>query len=124
MKIDALTPLNLAPALRRTSTLTGAVVDLQAYDGPIKIILSSSAGTGDHTLDVKIQECATTGGSYADVSPALAFAQVTTAAKFLELNTHTRNLKQFIKVIGTIGGTNSPIFDFSVVALAEKKYQP
>jgi hypothetical protein len=122
-KLDALTPVSLAPALRRTSTLTGAAVDLQAYDGPLKIVLDCAAGTGDHTLDVKIQDCATSGGSYADVT-GLAFAQVTTTAKFLELNTHTRDLKRYIKVIGTIGGTSTPTFDYSVCAIAQKKYQP
>lgn len=110
----------LAPA-DRTATATSAAIDLQAYDGEMVLNLHSAAGTGTTpTLDVKVQDCDTEAGTYADVS-GMAFAQVTTTAACADLVLPVRELKRYIKVVATIAGT-SPHFLSAVTLRAVPKY--
>ena len=116
--------VELAPLVSgRTSTLTGSAVDLRKYEGVGQIILqceAASAGT-DPTMNVKIQESATSGGSYTDVSGA-AFTEVTDAADSTQMIAiDLAACKGFVKVIGTIGGTSSPAFTFGVSMVANRK---
>ena len=47
-----------------TSTATSSAIDLLEYDGDVLLILDSAAGGGSSpTLDIKLTECATTGGT-------------------------------------------------------------
>ena len=116
--------LELAPLVSdRTSTLTGSAVDLAGYDGPAHIILqceAASAGTNP-TMNVKLQHATTSGGSYADVS-GLAFTEVTDAGDSTQMiSCQVSDLRQFIRVVGTLGGTSSPAFTFGVTMVALKK---
>ena len=73
------------PAANVTATQTSGALDLLTYDGDVVLILDCSASGGSSpTLDIKVQDCATSGGSYADVSGA-AFTQVTTSASLQTL---------------------------------------
>ncbi len=117
------TPLTLAAAGRRTSTFTGAAVDVLQYDGVAAVVLDSSAAAAGTlpTLDVKVQHSATTtAGDFVDVA-AGAFAQVTTVAGIQTLKFNVSALKRYLRVIGTIGGTSTPTFDFSVDFIGIKK---
>jgi hypothetical protein len=113
---------SLAEADERTSTLTGTAIDVVAYEGVAAIILNSgaaSAGTTP-TLDVKLQECDTSGGTYTDVSGA-TFTQVTDAAAVCEvIFVNVSDLQRYLKVIGTIAGAGAT-FDFGVEFLGIKK---
>jgi len=110
----------LAP-VRRTETVTGSAIDLKDYVGDLKVILSTSAGGGaDHTLDVKLTECDTSGGTYTDVSGA-AWTQVTDAADSTEaITVNVDGLKRYVKAVATIAGT-SPTFDMALVAVGMKQ---
>ena len=110
----------LAP-IRRTATATGSAIDLRDYVGDIKFILSTSAGGGaDHTLNVKLTECDTSGGSYTDVAGA-AFTEVTNAADATEsLTVSADSLKRYVKAVATIAGTE-PTFDMALVAVGVKQ---
>jgi len=110
----------LAP-IRRTATATGSAIDLRDYVGDIKVILSTSAGGGaDHTLNVKLTECDTSGGSYTNVAGA-AFTEVTNAADATEsLTVSADSLKRYVKAVATIAGTE-PTFDMALVAVGVKQ---
>lgn len=110
----------LAPA-RKTATETGAEVDIQQYVGDMKVILSTSAGGGTSpTLDVKLQECATSGGTFTDIAGA-TFTQVTGAAKSTAAITlSVDSTARYIKAVATIGGT-SPTFDLALIAVGVKQ---
>ncbi len=112
----------LAAAASRTALLTGTAVDIQGYEGNLLVILESSAATAgtNPTLDVKIQDCDTSGGTFADVTGA-AFAQVTTTAVALGIALDTGKVKRWIKVIGTLGGTATPTFVYGVCLVGLKK---
>lgn len=115
--------LALAPSGRRTSTLTGSAVDVLPYEGEALIVLNSSAAAAGTlpTLDVKVQHSdTTTSGDFADVAGA-AFNQVTDAASLQMLKLNVSDLKRYLRVIGTIGGTSTPTFDFGVEFIGIKK---
>ena len=118
--------LVLAAAARRTSTLTGTGIDVLAYEGVALITLNASAASAgtSPTLDVKLQHSdTTTSGDFTDVTGG-AFTQVTDVAGTAGVQVKKFNvsdLKQYLRVIGTIGGTNTPTFDFGVTFTGIKK---
>ena len=104
-----------------TSTATSSAIDLLEYDGDVLLILDSAAGGGSSpTLDIKLTECATTGGTYTDLSGA-TFTQVTGSASMQTLAINKDECKRFIKIVQTIGGS-SPTFTFSINLIGLKKY--
>ncbi len=102
----------------------GTGVDVSTMTGQVVVVLSAtnSAGT-DPTLDVKLQTSATVGGTYADISGA-TFTQVTDAADSTEKITLDIDsiATDFIRCVGTVGGTSTPTFEYSVVLLGYDKY--
>jgi len=116
MKIEQANVVELIPAAVRTSTVTGSAVDTRALDGVCQIVLMSSAATAgtSPTLNVKLTHCATSGGSYTDVTGA-TFAQVTNAADSTQMiAVKAGELERYVKAVGTIGGTSTPTFGFGV----------
>ena len=111
----------LAVSGARTSTFTGTAVDISQYQGKLKVILDSAAGTGTTpTLNGKIQTGDQSDGSdAADVSGA-AFAQITTTAAKEAIGVDTRDCKKYIRFVGTIAGT-SPSFNFAALAVGQKQ---
>lgn len=118
--------LALAAAARRTTTLTGSATDVLSYEGEALIVLNASAATAgtNPTLDVKLQHSdTTTSGDFTDVAGA-TFTQVTDVsgtAGVQTLKLNVSDLKRYLRVIGTIGGTDTPTFDFSVEFIGIKK---
>ena len=97
----------------------GAGIDLQGYQGVLKIVLDSGAGGGTTpTLDVKIQDSADN-SSFTDVVNK-AFAQVGASASLQSLGIDTRGVKRYIRAALTITGT-SPTFGLAVVATGQKQ---
>lgn len=105
-----------------TSTETGTGIDMSLYEGMAVVVLNSSAKTAgtSPTLDVKLQSDPAVGGSYADISGA-TFAQVTTVAGCEAIAINVSNCSAFVRAIGTIGGTDTPTFDFGVTIYGVKK---
>ena len=116
--------LLLAPPIARTSTLTGTALDVLDYEGEALCVLNAAAATAGTTptLNVKLQDCATSNGTFADVTDA-AFVQVTdvggtAGVQYLKVNVSA--LKRYLRVIGTIAGANAS-FDFSAEFIGVKK---
>ena len=104
-----------------TSTATSSAIDLLEYDGDVLLILDSAAGGGaSPTLDIKLTECDTTGGTYTDLSGA-TFTQVVDAASMQTLAINKDSSKRFIRIVQTVGGS-SPTFTFSINLIGLKKY--
>ena len=103
-----------------TENADGAGVDLQDYQGVLKVILNSGAGGGTTpTLDAKIQDSADN-FAFADI-PGKVFIQVTDAGMSIQiLGIDTRTVKRYIRVALTIGGT-SPTFGLAVTAVGQKQ---
>ena len=97
----------------------GAGVDLQGYQGVLKVILNSDAGGGTTpTLDAKIQDSADN-SVFADVSGKV-FVQVGASASIQSLAIDTRAVRRYIRAALTITGT-SPTFGLAVTAVGQKQ---
>lgn len=119
MSVEQANVVELIPMAVRTSTVTGTGVDVSAYTGTCQVILQSSAATAgtSPTLNVKVQQADTLGGAYTDVTGA-AFAQVTGAADVTQMIAILPDeIKPFIRVLGTIGGSATPTFGFGVTMI-------
>lgn len=107
----------LAPAAV-TANGVGVAVDLQGVQGKGKMLLHIGTVTGTNpTLDVKVTECATSGGTYTDVS-GVVFPQKT-AAGLSSIAIDPRAVKRYIKLALTVGGT-SPSFTAGACLIAQK----
>lgn len=116
MNISQMNVLELLPMAVRTSTATGTGKDVSEYSGFCHVILQSSAATAgtNPTLNVKLQDCDTVGGSYTDITGAV-FAELTAAADVTSMITiKPDELKKFVRAVGTIAGTSTPTFGFGV----------
>jgi hypothetical protein len=110
----------------RTASANGTGFDLEGSNGAegeaIVILASDAASAGtDPTLDVKLQE-SSDNSTFTDISGA-TFTQVTDAAQALEkITINTNDVKRYLRAVGTIGGTSSPAFTYSVALVYGKKY--
>ena len=90
----------LAPISRSAGTVNGTAVDAKGFAEAL-IILNSGTNEATGTLDAKVQECDTVGGTYADITGA-AFTQVTTAndnAIYAGRIRLTPTRKRFLRVV-------------------------
>ena len=110
----------------RTASANGTGFDLEGSNGAegeaIIILASDAASAGSSpTLDVKLQE-SSDNSTFTDISGA-TFTQVTDAAQALEkISINTNDVKRYLRAVGTIGGTSSPAFTYSVALVYGKKY--
>ena len=83
-------------------TLNGVAIDCQNFDQAVIVLNAGTLTTG--TVDAKVQESDTVGGTYSDVTGAV-FPQVTSAndvasyVGFIELNAR----KRFLRVVAVVG---------------------
>lgn len=120
---DAATLVQLAATASRTSSNNGSGVDLREFAGDVGVVLDSaaaSAGTNP-TLDVTLEDSADN-SSFAAVSPAAAFTQVTSVAGSQKLVVNKDGCRRYVRAKWVIGGTSSPAFTFSVNLLGYPKY--
>ena len=92
---------------------TSAAIDTKGY-GVGMVIVQNGAATGtpsSYTVDAKVQHCATSGGSYTDVSGA-AITQITADGKYAQIRLEGLGISvnRFIKVLVTpaMTGGSSP----------------
>ncbi len=106
-----------------TATANGSSVDVADYEGSVRFILSSAAGSGTSpTLDVTIEDSADGSTGWAAI-PGAAFTQVTDAAGATEsIAVNLDNAKRYVRGVDTVTGT-TPTFVRAVVMVGFKKYR-
>lgn len=92
--------ISLSASASQASTVTGSAVDLLDYEGSVAIVQNHGTGTG--TLDGKIQDSPDGSTGWADI-PGAAFSQSTTTADCKVLAINAKQVKRYIRYIGTIG---------------------
>ena len=103
------------------STKTGSAVDLQDYEGDIALSLDAEAGGSGITYAVKLTECATTDGTYTDLSGAAFTTTTANTALVEQLVVNSDEAERFIKCVVTVaGGTGTGAV--SVLGLAAPTY--
>jgi hypothetical protein len=119
---DQLQLLNLVPVSDITSSSVSSAIDLSLYQDEIgcMIDVKNIAGSSP-TLALKLTECDTSGGSYTDVTGG-GFTSLTTVAAAQLISLNKNELKRFVKLSWTIGGTMSPEYYLSAKIVGMKKY--
>jgi hypothetical protein len=119
-----LTAIALIPSAAVTADGNGTGVDLLGYTGEVVAVLNCGAATAgtNPTMDISFEDSAND-SSFAVLSPALAFTQVTTVASVQTVRIDTRAVRRYIRAVKDIGGTNNPSFPVSVTLVAQKQVQ-
>lgn len=116
-----LTSTTIRAAAAIASTANGSVVmDLVGYEGKVAAVLSASNATAgtNPTLDLVVK---TSSDNSTWSNAGIAFTQITAATQ-QTLGIDTRDVERYIRVDSVIGGTNSPSFPVSIVAVGVKQY--
>ncbi len=116
--IQAIQVLNMLPVAVVTADGNSTGVDLKEYEGDVAFVMDAGAGSGDMTLDCKIQDSADN-SSYADVTGG-AFTQVTTAASVQKIVLKSDEIRQYVRAVRDVGGT-TPSFALSIKGYGIKK---
>jgi hypothetical protein len=118
---DQLQQLDLKPVASISASFNGTGLDLVNYEGEIAIVadVANVSGTTP-TADLKIQDSADN-SSFADIVPAASFTQVTTVAGRQKMSLNKNELRRYVRVVATLGGT-SPVYLISVNAVGMKRY--
>lgn len=82
-----------------TGATTSAAIDTNHARKIILLVAFDTVGSSA-TLDCKLTECATSGGTYADVTSGSITQQTAAGLTVLEVTTHT---ERYIKVVLTVG---------------------
>jgi len=110
------------------ATITGAAIDRTGFNSCI-LHAAAGAATGApsaQTVDAKIQDSATSGGSFVDF-PGGAITQITADDSDAEVDIDLSGAKAFIKVVVTVaftGGTTPAIPVASTLALGGSEVEP
>lgn len=118
---DELTQFVLSAPDAEGSTVTGTGVDIRDYDGQLKISQNTGTITGGSspTLNGKLQHSDSSGSGYADVSSG-AFTEVDASDDDQSITVHTRNLKRYVRYVGTIAGSPTSV-DLAVTGVGVKQ---
>ena len=108
---------SLVPPARHITTANGTGIDVSEFQDMIKLVLlvQSVSGAG-RTLDIEITDGLTLGGSYASLSPAVNFVQITTTDSEQELDIYVDRARPFIRAEMTIAGS-TPIFEVALAVI-------
>jgi len=109
-----------APAVV-TATAESAAVDLRDYEGPITVIMHSTASGTGVTNALKLQECATSDGTFTNVSGG-GFTTIANTASSQSVRVNSDSLMRYLKLDFVIaGGTGEGVVSASVIG--KKKYK-
>lgn len=116
--LSRITTANILPAVSaaNTAAATATGIDLQGYEGVVQAVINTGAITG--TMAPKLQDCDTTGGTYADIAGATA-ATVSTANQTRVIPVDVRSIRRFLGFVGTV--VTGPVL-ISVTLVGFKKY--
>lgn len=96
----------VASAAAGSYSLVGAAVDTKGFESAV-LAVSTGAATGTPSalaVDVKLQECDTSGGSYSDVADA-AISQITAVNTDGRVSVKLTGLKRYVKAVATVAFT-------------------
>jgi hypothetical protein len=116
---------HIVPAVRTAGTTNATGIDVSLYDEATFIVSVGAIGnTGtDTTLNVKIQECDESGGTYVDITGAAITELVYTnddAIASIGVNLGLRtNRKKYVRAVAVVAGSDSVAFGVEALLKAE-----
>ncbi len=122
---NELTFTSVVSAQSKNANFTVTGIDLSQYLGQVALIINVGTTSGTNpTLDVALSSGDANDGSNAVAfSPAVAAVQFTAAGQQI-LTFDKRSAGRYLKIAGTIGGTNTPTATVSMTLVAGKRVQP
>ncbi len=114
------TPKQSLVSAARTASGNGTGVDTLGAEEIVAVLDVGAVSGTTPTLDVKLQESATSGGTYTDI-PGATIPQVTNSNHGLTVSykPNVGGRLRFVRAIATIGGT-TPSFTCAVVILVAR----
>lgn len=91
----------VAPVATGTSTITGSALDMAGYDGALFIVRLGSPAVNNN---LRVSQCDTTGGSYADLVGSKVGDHATDNPLVVDIK---RPQEQFLKYVVTRGTTST-----------------
>lgn len=91
----------VAPVATGTSTITGTALDMAGYDGAIFIVRLGSPATNNN---LRVSQCDTSGGTYADLEGTLVGNHATDNPLIVDVK---KPREQFLKYVVTRGTTTT-----------------
>jgi hypothetical protein len=91
----------VAPVATGTTTITGSAIDMAGYDGALFIVRLGSPATNNN---LRVSQCDTTGGSYADIVGTKVGDHATDNPLIVDIK---RPNEQFLKYVVTRGTTST-----------------
>lgn len=108
-----------APAVV-TATAESAAVDLNDYEGHVYVIMHSTASGDGVTNAMKLQQCATSGGTFTDIVGG-GFTTVPDTASSQAVRINTDEVQRYLKLDFVVTGTGEGVVAASVIG--KKKYK-
>lgn len=101
----AIGPVSIATS----TTTTSSAIDTTAYPSGTRLLIVHSTGTyTDGSFTAKVQDCATSGGSYADATLFSGTLSASAAANLTKVGTFvTQPGRPFVKIVVTSTGVTS-----------------
>jgi hypothetical protein len=120
--LPALHVTSLFPNAVVTVTAVGSALDISDYEGNITVVLDAAAGGSGVVIASKVTHCATSGGSYADVTGGGFTTTSANTASKQSITFNADEVEKFLKISFTVtGGTGAGGVAVSVVGV--KKYR-
>lgn len=117
MLIDDVKVTTVAAVATNTTTITGAALDMAGFDGALFIVRLGSPATNNN---LRIQQCDTSGGSYADLAGTLVGNHATDTPLIVDV---FRPREQFLKYQVT-RGTTTTIDIVTIIQYKARGVQP
>jgi hypothetical protein len=107
------------------TTTSGNAVDCLGMEGPVHgVFLTGNAGDASTTIQFKLQECATSGGSYTDIADGVndALAGSATANdNLVTIISATKRTMRYVKCVVVTAGGGTPSVPVAAFVLGRKK---
>ena len=114
--------INIHPISSVSTSADGTAVDMQLYTGRCKAFVEAKSASADptSTLNIKLKESATSGGSYTDVVGG-GFTQITSADASQSIVINKDNQMRYLKLYRAFVGPSA--YYMSGKIICEKKYR-
>lgn len=123
--LNQLTTVSLLTTVAKTANVNGTGVLVRDYEGSVRITQATgaiTAGDDNSTYTFTIQHSNESGANYTNVT---GYSDDLTAANnvggVVYVDIPTRDLKDYVRVVGNIAGANSPSFPVSVLLTGIKQ---
>jgi len=107
------------------TTTSGSAVDCQTTEGPIHgVFLTGNAGDASTTIQFKLQESDTSGGSYTDIADGVNTALAGSATandNLVTIISATKRSKRYVKAVVVTAGGGTPSVPVAACIVGRKK---